>query len=210
MGPRWGAASLERVAIVREVETGRQSVSAVSSIGYELDMSETTESKDVVDLILADHHRFEALLRDARNVEADRMTTLNELSGLLVAHAEAEEKEVYPTLRKRTDEVGEHEAEHGSEEHDEGHEALLEVLEIGDPDADEFGEAVEELTKALAHHLDEEERTILNPARQEVDEEIRVSLGEAFLAERQRQLDNNCGDIENVRRLVAESVHVEA
>lgn len=172
-------------------------------------MTDNTQSKDVVELILADHRRFEALLRDVRNVEADRKAALDELAGLLVAHAEAEEKEVYPSLRYRTDEVGQHEAEHGSEEHDEGHEALLEVLEIGDPDHDDFGEAVEELTKALAHHLDEEERTILNPARQEVDEDVRNRLGEAFLAERKRQLDANCGDIENVRRLVAESDHVE-
>lgn len=165
---------------------------------------------DVVELILADHRRFEQLLREVRNVEADRQAALAELSAILVAHAEAEEKEVYPTLRSKSDDVGEHEMEHGSEEHDEGHEALLEVLEIGDPDDEDFGEAVEELTKALAHHLDEEERTILNPAREDVSDEVRQRLGKAFLEERQRQLDNDCGDVANVRRLVEESSHVEA
>lgn len=163
---------------------------------------------DVVDLILSDHRRFEELLREVRNVDADQKSALAELSAILVAHAEAEEREVYPTLRYKSDDVGEHEVEHGSEEHDEGHEALLAVLEIGDPDAEEFGEAVEELTKALAHHLDEEERTILNPARTDVSEEVRERLGRAFLEERQRQLDSDCGDIDNVRRLVEESEHV--
>lgn len=163
---------------------------------------------DVVELILADHRRFEELIREIRRVDADRDAALDELSALLVAHAEAEEKEVYPTLRYRSDDVTTEEVEHSSEEHDEGHEALLAVLEAGDPDSEEFGEAVEELTKALAHHLDEEERTVLNPAREDVDEESRRRLGAAFLEERQRQLDSDCGDIENVRRLVEESTHV--
>jgi hemerythrin-like domain-containing protein len=165
--------------------------------------------RDVVDLILADHRRFEELLREVRNVEADREAALEELSAMLVAHAEAEEAEVYPTLRHRAEDVTEEEAEHGKAEHDEGHEALLHLLEIGDPDTEGFGEAVEELTEALAHHLDEEERTILNPARQEVSDEVREKLGEAFLAERQRQIDSDCGSIENVRRLVEESDHVQ-
>lgn len=164
---------------------------------------------DVVELILSDHRRFEELLREVRNVDADREEALAQLSAILVAHAEAEEKEVYPTLRYQSDDVGEHEVEHGSEEHDEGHEALLDLLEIGDPDSDQFGEAVEELTKALSHHLDEEERTILNPAREDVSDEVRQRLGKAFLEERQRQLDSDCGDIENVRRLVEESEHVD-
>lgn len=166
-------------------------------------------SQDVVDLIIADHRRFEDLLRDIRNVDADRGAALAELASILVAHAEAEEREVYPTLRYEAEDITEDEVEHGSEEHDEGHEALLHVLEIDDFDSEEFGEAVEELTKALAHHLDEEERTILNPARQEVSDEERERLGEAFTAERRRQIEADCGSIENVRRLVEESDHDE-
>jgi hemerythrin superfamily protein len=164
---------------------------------------------DVVDLILADHRKFEDLLREVRSVETDREAALSELAALLVAHAEAEEREVYPTLRYRADDVTEEEVEHSSEEHDEGHEALLAVMEVDDLDSDEFGDAVEELTKALAHHMDEEERTILNPAREEVADEERERLGEAFKKERQRQLEDDCGSIENVRRLVAESEHVD-
>ena len=81
----------------------------------------------------------------------------------------------------------------------------MNVLGSGDPSSDDFGEAVEELTKELAHHMDEEERTILNPARGEVDEKTRQDLGVAFMSERQSQLDAGCGDIENVRRLVEEA-----
>jgi hemerythrin superfamily protein len=140
-------------------------------------------------------------------VAADREAALAELSAILVAHAEAEEREVYPSLRYESGDVTTDEVEHGSEEHHEGHEALLGVLEAADPDAEEFGEAVEEPTKALAHHLDEEERTILNPAREDVDESTRERLGAAFLEERQRRLDKDCGSIENVRRLVEKAAH---
>lgn len=159
---------------------------------------------DVVDLILADHRKFEALLRDIRNEEEDQEEALRELAAVLVAHAEAEEKEVYPKLRRK-DAIDSEKAEHGEHEHAEGHESLLRVLEVGDPSKEDFGNALEELTKDLAHHLDEEERTILNPAREEIEESIRQELGRAFMEERQRQLDNDCGDIENVRRLVEEA-----
>ncbi|MBY5162362.1 hemerythrin domain-containing protein [Salsipaludibacter albus] len=159
--------------------------------------------RDVIDLILDDHRRFESLLRNLRSTETpDRAGVLAELAAVLVAHAEAEEAEVYPTLRTR-DAIDEDEAEHGAEEHDEGHVALLDLMEVDDVDSDQFSEAVHELSEALSHHLDEEERTILNPAREEIDDEVLVRLGEAFTRVRQEELDDDCGDIANVRRLVA-------
>ncbi|HYJ28385.1 MAG TPA: cation-binding protein, partial [Nocardioides sp.] len=66
-------------------------------------------------------------------------------------------------------------------------------------------DAVEELATALNHHLTEEELTILNPAREEVSEKVRVELGEAFATERNAQLDADCGRIDNVRRIVQEA-----
>ena len=62
------------------------------------------------------------------------------------------------------------EEEHGEEEHAEGHEALLAVLELKGTDTQAFDDAVEELAKKVNHHLTEEELTILNPAREEVSE----------------------------------------
>ena len=61
---------------------------------------------------------------------------------------------------------------------------------------------MEELATALNHHLTEEELTILNPAREEVSAEVRATLGDAFVSERNAQLDADCGDIENLRRVV--------
>ncbi|MBW9204558.1 hemerythrin domain-containing protein [Mumia sp. zg.B17] len=158
-------------------------------------------SGDVIDLILDDHRRFEDLLRQLRDASADRDAVRKAFAALHVAHAEAEEKKVYPTLRRR-DAIGAHEEEHGEEEHAEGNQALLAVLELVATDTQAFDDAVEELARVVNHHLTEEELTILNPAREAVAEKVRHDLGEAFARERNAQVDADCGRIDNVRELV--------
>jgi hemerythrin superfamily protein len=159
---------------------------------------------DVLDLILDDHRTFEALLRELRDSSADRDAVRRAFAALHVAHAEAEESHVYPSLR-RTEAIGEHEAEHGQEEHAEGHQALLAVLEADQVEGDAFDDLVEELAGTVNHHLTEEELSILNPARDEVPEDVRRRLGRAFAEERNRQLDTDCGRVENLRAIVADA-----
>lgn len=159
---------------------------------------------DVVELILDDHRRFETLLRDLRDSSSDRDAVRRAFAALHVAHALAEEQHVYPKLRRK-DAITEHEAEHGEEEHAEGHEALLAVLELKGTDTQAFDDAVEELATAVNHHLTEEELTILNPARDEVGEQVRSELGEVFARERNAQLDADCGSLEQLRTIVAEA-----
>ena len=161
-------------------------------------------SGDVVDLILADHRLFESLLRDLRDSSSDRDAVRQAFATLHVAHAEAEEKKVYPRLRKQRA-VTEHEAEHGREEHAEGHEALLAVLELKGTDTQAFDDAVEALATAVNHHLTEEELTILNPAREEVSDQLRAELGEAFAKERNAAIDAGRGTLTDVRKIVAEA-----
>jgi hypothetical protein len=105
-------------------------------------------------------------------------------------------------LRKKRA-IGEHEQEHSEEEHAEGNEALLAVLELKGTDTQAFDDAVEELAKRVNHHLTEEELTILNPAREDVSDQVRADLGLAFATERNAQIDADCGRISNVRRIVA-------
>jgi len=157
---------------------------------------------DVVELILADHRRFEELLRDLRDSTSDRDAVRQTLATLHVAHAEAEEDEVYPTLRKEKA-ITEHEKDHGEEEHAEGNQALLDVLEAEDTSTEKFDDLVEELAKKVNHHLTEEELTILNPAREEVDDEERARLGAAFASARNQLIESDCGTVENVRSIVA-------
>ena len=103
----------------------------------------------------------------------------------------------------RSERSATHEEEHGKEEHAEGNEALLAVLELRGTDTQAFDDAVEELARRVNHHLTEEELTILNPARAEVSDKVKAELGLAFAEERAAQLDADCGRVENVRRIVA-------
>jgi hemerythrin superfamily protein len=155
---------------------------------------------DVVELILTDHRRFEELFRDLRDRSADRTTLVGELAALLVAHAEAEESEVYPAL-KRYKKVDDDEVDHGAEEHAEGHQALLALMEVTDTESEEWEEKLEELVEALNHHVDEEERTILNDAREQVADDRRAELGELFLQVRDERIQDDCGNVEYVRKL---------
>ncbi|KOT42613.1 cation-binding protein [Streptomyces caelestis] len=161
------------------------------------------ETQDVVELILQDHRRMEDLFREMRSVEADRATALQEFADLLIAHALAEESKVYPAL-KRYKNIDDEEVEHGEHEHDEGNQALLELLEVQDVGSEEWDAKLEALVEAVTHHADEEERTILNQARENVAMRRREELGAAFLEERERRLKAGCGSVDNVRRLVGD------
>jgi hemerythrin superfamily protein len=181
---------------------------AAGRLGYHPSVSETDIDLgrpiqgDVVDLILEDHRRFETLLRDLRDSSSDRDAVRRALATLHTAHAIAEETHVYPRL-ERKDAITEDEAEHGEHEHAEGHEAMLTVLELKGTDTQAFDDAVEELAKVINHHLTEEELTILNPAREDVGDRARAELGLKFVAERNKQIDDGCGSVEQLRDLVA-------
>ncbi|MFI8350425.1 hemerythrin domain-containing protein [Streptomyces sp. NPDC085596] len=159
------------------------------------------ETQDVVDLILQDHRRMEDLFRLMRSVEADRAAALQEFSGLLIAHALAEEAKVYPAL-KRYSNIDNEEVEHGEHEHDEGNQALLNLLEVDEVGSEQWDAKLEELVEAITHHTDEEERTILNSARENVAMDRREELGAAFWEERGHLLKTDCGSVENLRRIV--------
>lgn len=162
-------------------------------------------SGDVVDLILEDHRLFESLMREMRDSSSDRVGAREAFADVLVAHGEAEEHHVYPRLEKRTDDVGAEEVHHGEEEHAQINEALLALLECKGTDTQKFDDAVEKMNEVLQHHITEEELTILNPAREEVEESERKKLGEAFLRARSEHLDARAGSLDSVRRLVEEA-----
>ncbi|MDI3419104.1 hemerythrin domain-containing protein [Streptomyces luteolus] len=164
-------------------------------------MPDKAASTDVVELILDDHRRMEELFRKMRSVEAERADALRKFADLLVAHALAEEHEVYPALKRFRD-VDNDEVEHGVEEHADGNKALLALLEVKGVGGDDWDERLEKLVEAVTHHTDEEERTILNGARENVPMERREELGAAFTKERAKNLDEGCGSLDNVRRIV--------
>lgn len=163
-------------------------------------------SGDVLEVILADHRLFEDLLRQCRRTDSDRAAARHALAEVLVAHARAEEEQVYPTLRRAAEGVTAHEAEHGEEEHAEILEALLAFLDAKGTDTQKYDDALEELATVVNHHSNEEEQTILNPAREEVPLGRRETLGVAWLTRRNQLLEEGCASPEQVADLLDEAV----
>ncbi len=162
-------------------------------------------SGDVVELILTDHRLFEDLLRECRRPEVDRDAARTALAEVLVAHATSEEELVYPTLRKARA-IGTHEEEHGEEEHAEITEALLAFLDAKGTDTEKYDEALEELATVVNHHSNEEEQSILTPAREDVGEDRRADLGVAWATRRNQLLEAGCASRAQVAGLLAEDV----
>ncbi len=162
-------------------------------------------SGDVLERILEDHTLFEDLLRTCRRTDTDRAAARQALAEVLVAHAVAEEEKVYPQLRRARAITG-HEEEHGEEEHAEINEALLEFLLARGTDTQKYDEALEELATVVNHHSNEEEQTIINPAREDVSLERREELGVAWLTRRNQLLEQGCASPEQVAALLDEAV----
>ena len=162
-------------------------------------------SGDVLERILQDHRLFEDLLRQARRTDTDRAAARSVLAEVLVAHARSEEEKVYPTLR-RTRAITEHEEEHGEEEHAEILEALLGFLRAKGTDTQKYDDALEELATVVNHHSNEEEQTIINPAREDVSLERREDLGVAWLTRRNQLLEQGCASEKQVAALLHEAV----
>lgn len=158
-------------------------------------------SGDVLELILDDHRLFEDLLRQARRNDVDREAARKALTELLVAHAEAEEEKVYPTLRKKRA-IGAHEEEHGEEEHAEITEAIVGFLEAKGTDTEKYDAALEDLATVVNHHTNEEEQTIINPAREDVALKVREELGVAWATRRNEFLEQGCASLEQVKALL--------
>ncbi|MDX6362324.1 MAG: hypothetical protein QOC85_1327, partial [Streptomyces sp.] len=87
---------------------------------------------------------MEDLFREMRSVEADRSAALKQFADLLIAHALAEEAEVYPALKRYKD-IDNEEVEHGESEHEEGNKALLALLEVDEVGSEDWDEKLEEL-----------------------------------------------------------------
>lgn len=158
-------------------------------------------SGDILELILDDHRLFEDLLRQARRNDVDREAARTALTELLVAHAEAEEEKVYPTLRAKRA-IGAHEEEHGEEEHAEITEAIVGFLEAKGTDTDKYDSALEDLATVVNHHTNEEEQTIINPAREDVAPKVREELGVAWATRRNELLEQGCASLDQVKALL--------
>ena len=145
---------------------------------------------DVVELIKNDHREVERLFDLLQKQPAPRGLNFPILCALLIAHSRAEESEVYPVAKDEageTEEVAHSQGEHAEAEH------MLEQMTAMDPDSAEFATALDELIKAVNHHVEEEESKVLPGMQQRLSDARRAELGEAFVTARTEHLGDRPG-----------------
>lgn len=136
--------------------------------------------KDVIDLVLRDHRAIDQLFDElqAAKVPTDQTKLFGQVKDELERHASAEEKVLYPRVRKEVPE-GQEEAKDAIEEHDQIRDSVKEVEEH-EAGSELFTLAVTQLIATTKHHVGVEEEELLPDflANSELNE--REELGGRF------------------------------
>ncbi len=141
-------------------------------------------AQDAIELITQDHRELEAVFEQLRSGSGDAVELREQMATMFIAHARAEEREVYPTIAKQAPDA-KGEVHHGKEEHEEAEE-LLEQLLSQDVDSKQFRSTLEEFVEAVNHHVEEEESEILPALRKAVGARRLEELGAAFARVREQ------------------------
>lgn len=129
-------------------------------------------ASDAVTLIMNDHRLMEQLFERLRAGSGDRQLLLDEIAARLTAHSHAEELRVYPSLPAE-------QAHHGADEHHEAERMLHDLQRMG-PEDEAFADKLDDFIAAVAHHVEEEETSMLPALRESVDDARLAELGAAF------------------------------
>ena len=139
---------------------------------------------DVVTAVMNDHRVLEDLLAQLFNDPENRPALLVEVRARLLAHARAEEKQIYPALvRARPDDRASTRVR--VEEHRGALDALGAVESAGPAD---FTGRLAELVEAVHAHVRQVERELLPALGQAMSSRKRDQLGRAFESQRHREL----------------------
>jgi hemerythrin-like domain-containing protein len=136
----------------------------------------------IYDALKEDHDTLRRILQTLDETTSGagtrRLELVEELREELIAHARAEEKIFYDTL-KETDGT-EDLALEGYGEHS-TIESLLRELELTDPSHPRWETKLESLRRNVEHHLDEEETTTFECARRNLTPEEAAMMANAYL-----------------------------
>lgn len=141
-------------------------------------MTEGASGRDVVDLLIEDHHEIEQLfaeLETGQGTPERRRQVADVMIAELIRHAVAEEQYVYPTAREVLPD-GDHKAEHEIEEHAEAERALHEMDGM-DPADPRFDVLLKRLTTTIRHHVADEESDLFPRLRAACTAEELAALG---------------------------------
>lgn len=135
---------------------------------------------DIIELVLHDHHAVAELfdkLQAATGAD-DQSALFAQVKDALERHASAEEKVLYPRVRKEAPD-GREESKDAIEEHDQIRGSLKEVEEH-EAGTELFTLAVMQLVATTKHHVGVEESEFLPDFRKNSDTSEREELGRQF------------------------------
>lgn len=146
-----------------------------------------TQQAEIFRILSLQHREVDAMLSQLAatdDVEL-RAKLLPVLEQQLLAHAKAEEETLYVKLKREGEKS---EAKHAEREHRDIEEALTELLAL-EPDDDEFPVALQNLTKTVKHHVEEEESDLYDAASRAFDTEQLDEIAAEFVENRRMQLE---------------------
>ena len=120
---------------------------------------------DVLKEIKKEHDKFKSLISKIEKSKGEKKKTLfRELYAKIKGHHEAEERVVFPDIKKKSDEEGKDVVREMIEEHSLGA-YQFSVLEKTSIDNDTWDAKFSVLKEVLTHHMDEEEKELFEQAR---------------------------------------------
>jgi hemerythrin-like domain-containing protein len=137
----------------------------------------------IYEILKKDHDTVKTLLSELISLSQDNMEEkhriIDEIRDELIPHSRAEEEVFYNALRSL--DAGKGKIMHSYKEHLEA-ETLLRTLQLMDKIDADWKDTTEKLRDALEHHIEEEETTIFDIAKQTFSDQEAEKIGEAFEA----------------------------
>lgn len=149
------------------------------------------KTKNILSLIEAEHRQFEQLFAAIEKASNTAVyNCFNQIYKALNLHIKTEEIIFYPAMREHQE--TKKYIQEAEKEHEEAN-ALLEQMQQMKPTEPQFKQKMNELKKAVQHHVKEEESEIFSAVRKCMNEELLTKLGQEFLKTK-RKLE---ADIDN-------------
>jgi hemerythrin superfamily protein len=136
---------------------------------------ESFMADDIYALLMQDHRTIEELFDRCENAEAGEYGSILEMiANNLLPHAKAEEQSFYSKLKSLGEKI-----EHSYEEHQEAEQMLEECRALVDR-PEEFLQSLSQLKDAVMHHVEEEEGSVFDQAREQLAGQ-ETQIAEEFL-----------------------------
>jgi hemerythrin-like domain-containing protein len=137
-----------------------------------------------VEIIKEDHRTVEGLFADYTNLAedayADKRAIADQIIDALTVHTDMEETLAYPRFKELFDDEEDKKVEEAYAEHEVAKHLMAELKSLS-PEDEQFDAKMTVLEESIAHHVKEEENTLLPLAEKEIPAEEMDEIGQDML-----------------------------